>query len=221
MTNATAQSLQARWFIPLEMRVVSEKRRHSRRSASRRTSPGTHLRSASRKSRSPLTAPVKGSVQIRRSSSTGTFRRSVVREEVSSFAINSAASSSECRSITRTNPNAIMQLSLLDSMRILGESTLAKAGATAELLYLKCNSLGYCNQPRQRALAFELRRIARCCAPTLLYGKSSLGMRDKVRQPVTPREPNLICRWMLTLQDRALHLHFRKIGCRESLLCSV
>jgi hypothetical protein len=33
------------------------KRRHSRRSASRRTSPGTRLRSTSRKSRSPLTAP--------------------------------------------------------------------------------------------------------------------------------------------------------------------
>src|SRR4029077_1856753 len=44
-----------------------------------------------------------------RNSSIGTLRRSVVREEVSSFAINSAASSSECRSITRTSPNAIMQ----------------------------------------------------------------------------------------------------------------
>ena len=51
-----------------------------------------------------------------------------------SLAINSAASSSECRSITRTNPNAIMQPSLFDSMRILGESTQVKAGATPEFL---------------------------------------------------------------------------------------
>jgi hypothetical protein len=54
--------------------------------------------------------------------------RSVVREEVSSFAINSAASSSECRSMTRTNPNAIMTRSSFHSIRILGSPTQAKAG---------------------------------------------------------------------------------------------
>jgi hypothetical protein len=70
----------------------------------------------------------------RRNSSIGTLRRSAVREEVWNFAINSDASSSECRSISRTERNAIMGSSSLHSMQILDEQTQARAAVAPEIL---------------------------------------------------------------------------------------